>query len=112
MVNLIEYALSRRRAARRQIRKMCTRFNLIETPHVSLVICRQSTSLQRVRIAVGNLDAVLRSRIRSATLCHRQFFDATAPQQPRQSEVAFDAARLVIDSVLFVALLDKILLGG
>src|SRR5262249_55058137 len=37
---------------------------------------------------------------------------ATRPQQPRQSIVPFDAARLVIDSVLLLVLLRKLLLNG
>src|SRR5260370_23992121 len=52
------------------------------------------------------------SRIGPSSLGKGALFHAPTPQQPRQAEVSFDAARLVINSVLLVALLRELLLGG
>src|SRR5207244_8246358 len=52
------------------------------------------------------------SRIGASSLGKGALFHAPTVQQPRQAEVSFDAARLVVNSVLLVALLGELLLGG
>src|SRR5579862_1589590 len=50
------------------------------------------------------------SRIGTSSLCKGGFFRAPSMQQPREPKVSFDAARLVINSVLLVALFGELLL--
>src|SRR5712671_2222940 len=52
------------------------------------------------------------SRIGTSSLREGELFDAPATQQPRKAKVSFDAARLVIKSVLLVALLGELFLDG
>src|SRR6266446_1535620 len=75
-------------------------------------LCLQLPSLQRIWIAVRDFYAVLGCRIRTSSLRKRELFEASSMQQPREAIVSFDAARLVINSVLLVALPDELLLGG
>src|SRR5260370_34146085 len=57
-------------------------------------------------------DAVLGCRIGTSAFRKGALFRAPSVQQSRQAIVSFDAARLVIDSVLLVALPGELLLGG
>src|SRR5260370_41357787 len=57
-------------------------------------------------------DVVLGSRIGAASLREGALFHAPAVQQPRQPEVSLDAARLVINPVVLVALSGELLLHG
>src|SRR6266446_1293774 len=75
-------------------------------------LCLQLPSLQRIWIAVRDFYAVLGCRIRTSSLRKGELFEASSMQQPREAIVSFDAARLVINSVLLVALPDELLLGG
>src|SRR5207244_12474293 len=74
--------------------------------------CLQLTSLQRIRITFRNLYAVPGRRVRTSSLRKRELFQAPSMQQPRETIVPFDAARLGVNSVLLVVLPDEILLGG
>src|SRR5580704_14876135 len=58
------------------------------------------------------LDVVDRSRIGTSSLGKGELFNAPAMQQAWEAEVTFDAARLVIEAVLLLALLRVIFLGG
>src|SRR3984893_18599967 len=58
------------------------------------------------------LYVVYGSRIGTTSLRKGEFFHAPAMQQPREAEVSFDAAGLVIKSVLLVALLGELFLDG
>src|SRR3984893_15052710 len=51
-------------------------------------------------------------RIRTSSLGKSTLFHAPSMQHPREAHVSFDAARLVINSVLLVALPGELLLGG
>src|SRR5215471_7682066 len=50
--------------------------------------------------------------VRAARLRKRKLFHARSPQQPRQTVISLDAARLSIHSILLVAQLNVILLGS
>jgi hypothetical protein len=58
------------------------------------------------------LYVVYGSRIVTSSLRKGEFFHAPSMQQSREAEVSFDAAGLVINSVLPVALLSEIFLGS
>src|SRR5438477_8985069 len=73
--------------------------------------CLQLTSLQRIRVTLRSLNAVLGRCVRASSLCEGEFFEATSMQQPWQAIVSFDAARLGVNSVLLVVLPDELLLG-
>src|SRR5262249_38985842 len=51
-------------------------------------------------------------RIRASSLRKSTLLCAPSVQQPRQAVIPFDAARLVVDSVLLAALPGELLLGG
>ena len=51
-------------------------------------------------------------RIGTSALRKGKFFRAGSPQQPRKAVVSFDAPRLVINSVVLVALLGELLADG
>jgi hypothetical protein len=51
-------------------------------------------------------------RIGSFSLRKGKVFRAASTQYPGEAKVSFNAARLVIDSVLVLVLLDELLLGG
>src|SRR6516162_4237413 len=53
--------------------------------------------------------AVHRSRIRTTPLCKREFLRTRSTHHASESVVSFDAARLVIDSVLLVVLFRELL---
>src|SRR5258708_19674974 len=57
-------------------------------------------------------DVVLGCRIRTSSLRKGKLFHAPPVQQPWQAIVSFDAARLIINSVLLVALLIELLLDS
>src|SRR5215831_4851515 len=57
-------------------------------------------------------DAVLGCRVRASALRKGEVFHARSTQQPRQAIVSFDAARLVIDSAVLIALLREFLPDG
>ncbi len=57
-------------------------------------------------------DVVLGCRIRTSSLRKGKLFHAPPVQQPWQAIVSFDAARLIINSVLLVALLSELLLDS
>src|SRR5262249_4835298 len=69
-----------------------------------------SASLQRVAVKVIGLVGIPRSWIDSASFSKSELFRSPPVQQSRQTMVSFVAARLRIDSVLLVALQDKVLL--
>src|SRR6266852_7850483 len=72
-----------------------------------------ATLLQRILLNGQHATHVVRgSRIGTSSLCEGAVFHAPSAQQPRQAIVPFDAARLVIHSVLLVALPGELLLGG
>src|ERR1700730_6200446 len=74
---------------------------------------RELTSLlQRIRVKVRNFYAVPGCRIWTSSLRKSDLFHASSTQPPRETIVSFDAARLVINSVLLVVLLDELLFGG
>src|ERR1700694_1669011 len=56
--------------------------------------------------------AVLGCRISASTLRKGTVFHTRSTQQPREAIVSFDAARLVINSVLLILLLGEHLLYG
>src|SRR5262249_22204525 len=56
--------------------------------------------------------AVFGCRIGASTFRKGEVLNARSAQQPREAIVSFEAARLVIDSVLLVALLGELLLYG
>src|SRR5580704_2336786 len=69
--------------------------------------------LQRVMLnGQHSTYVVLGSRIGTSSLGKGALFRAPSMQQPRQAVISFDAARLVIDSVLLVTLPGELLLGG
>src|SRR5882724_9450434 len=67
--------------------------------------------LQRIRISPSGC-VVLGQRIRPASLGKLAVLLARRLHHGRKAEVSFDAARLVINSVLLVALLGELLLDG
>src|SRR5262249_44672223 len=86
--------------------------------------CPRSRRRRRIQPLAGSLlqrilldgqhttYVVLGSRIGTSSLHKRPLFRASSMQQPRQAIVSFDAARLVINSILLVALPGELLLGG
>src|ERR1700678_2722715 len=80
-----------------------------------LARCRSSGAgalLQRILLNGQHAtDVVLGSRIGTSSLRKGALFHTPSMQQPRQAIVSFDAARLVINSVLLVALPGELLLG-
>src|SRR5262249_18272911 len=56
--------------------------------------------------------AILGCRIRASTLRKRLILNAGSPQQPGEAVISLDAPRLVINSVLLIALLGELLLYG
>src|ERR1700680_2785951 len=58
------------------------------------------------------LYVVYGSRIGTSSLRKGEIFHAPSMQQPREAKVSFDAARLVIKSVLLIALLGELFLDG
>src|SRR5580704_630935 len=110
----------------------CVRVSGAETtaPTAAVVIAtRMIESEKRSRIgvscwlAVGLLERVLLDahevggivlggRTRTASLCERQVLDPRRPQHGRERIVSFDAARLVVDPVLLLALSGELLADG
>src|ERR1700681_2767139 len=75
--------------------------------------CLRLTLLQRIFFDAHKIRrAVLCRRVGAATLRKGELFHARSPHQPRQAIVSFDAARLVIKSVVLVALPGELLLDG
>src|SRR5882672_5576383 len=75
--------------------------------------CLQSTLLQRIIFDAHKVRGVVFCRrVRTSTLRKGEFFHARSPHQPREAIVSFDAARLVVKSVLRVALFGELLLDG
>src|ERR1700730_6792581 len=66
------------------------------------IVLKQNTSLY----------VVYGSGIGTSSLRKGELFHAPSMQQPRETKVSFDAARLVIDSVLHLALLGELFLRG
>src|SRR5713101_1585909 len=62
--------------------------------------------------AYKSRGAVLSCRIRALTLRTGAVFHARSTQQPREAIVSFNAARLIINPVLLIALLGELLLYG
>src|SRR5579871_5368046 len=71
--------------------------------------------LQRVLLSLGRrkIRRVVRARgIGTTTLRKRKVFDPASMEQTRKALIAFDAARLGVESVLFVTLSGEFLLHG
>src|SRR2546430_12146650 len=73
----------------------------------------RSLLLQRIVFNAHEVrGVVLGRRVWAAPLDIGQLFHARSPKQARMAIVAFDAARLVVEPVVLVALPREILLGG
>src|SRR5262245_28060724 len=68
--------------------------------------------LQRVALTLIDRDGAYRSRINTCSLRKGLFSHAVSMQQPWETVVSFDAARLVIYSVFLVVLQREFLFGG
>jgi hypothetical protein len=67
--------------------------------------------LQRILLKLNTLYTIPDSRIGTPPLRKSQLFDPPSMQQPRETKVSFDAARLGVKSVLLIALSAELLLG-
>src|SRR5262249_5826743 len=65
-----------------------------------------------ILLKLNTLYAIPGSRVGTASLCKGELFDPPSMQQPRETKVSFDAARLGVNSVLLIALSAELLLGG
>src|SRR6266851_5426807 len=75
--------------------------------------CLQSTLLQRIIFDAHKVRGVVFCRrVRTSPLRKGELFHTRPPHQPREAVVSFDAAGLVIKSVLRVALFGELLLDG
>src|ERR1700674_3174019 len=71
------------------------------------------TLLQRIFFDTDKIrGAIFCRRVGASTLRKGDLFHARSPHQPRETIVSFDAARLVIKSVLLIALPGERLPGG
>src|SRR3984893_6925155 len=71
---------------------------------------RGSASLQRIILSARNTrGAVSCRRVGTSSLCKGELLHARSTQQPRKGIVSLVAARLVINSVRLLALLDELL---
>src|SRR6516162_3731647 len=68
--------------------------------------------LEWTRIPHDSFDAVPGCRIRTSSFCKCTLFDSPPVQQPWQAKISFIAARLVINSVLLIALPREVYLRG
>src|SRR5215471_2529197 len=76
-------------------------------------LVRPPTLPQRVFLKYKTTVRVVSGcRIRTASLRKGELLHPPSMQQPREAKVSFDAARLVIKSVLLVALPGELLLNG
>src|SRR5215470_5302803 len=72
-----------------------------------------SLLLQRIVFNAHEVGGVVLGRgVWATSLGIGQLFHARSPQQPRMAIITFDAARLVVEPVVLVALPRELLLGG
>src|SRR5260370_41976630 len=77
---------------------------------LALLDATVTTLLQRIFFDADKIcGAVLCRRVRTSSLRKSELFRTRSPHQSRQAIVSFDAAGLVIKSVLLIALLGELL---
>src|ERR1700720_4707801 len=80
---------------------------------MAVSLCPRLMLLQRIIFNTHKIrGAVFCCRVEASTLRKGELFHARSAHQPRETIVSLDAARLVIKSVLLVALPGELLLGG
>src|SRR5215468_4695789 len=86
---------------------------LKDRPRMIVSSCLQLMSLQRIVFNAHKIrGAVFCRRVRASALRIGEFFHARSPHKARETIVSFDAAWLVIKSVVLVALPGELLLDG